>query len=65
MLYYERIDTNEETASFLSFFFCINISDIAIITVRNVGYRRDIHNSSESKAINLLEKSVLEDCGYI
>ena len=44
---------------------CLNISDIFIITVKNVGYRCIIHNISKSVAINLLENSVLEDCEYI
>ena len=43
----------------------VNISDIAIITVKNVDYRCIIHNISKSEAINLLENSVLEDRGYI
>ena len=43
----------------------INISDIAIITVKNIDYRCIIHNNGKSEAINLLESSVLEDCGYI
>ena len=41
----------------------LNISDIGIITVKNVDYRCIIHNKSE--AINLLKNSVLEDCRYI
>ena len=32
---------------------CLNISDIAIMTVKNVSYRCIIHNISKSKAINL------------
>ena len=40
---------------------CLNISNIDIITVRNVDYRRIIHNINKSEAINLLEISVLED----
>ena len=32
---------------------CINISDIAIITVKNFDYRCVIHNISKSEAINL------------
>ena len=44
---------------------CLDISDIAIITVKNVDYRCIIHNISKSEAVNLLENSVLEDCGYI
>ena len=42
-----------------------NISDIAIITVKNVDYRCIIHNISKSEAIRLLESSALEDRGYI
>ena len=37
----------------------VNISKIAIITVKNVDYRRIIKNLSKSEAINLLENSVL------
>ena len=44
---------------------CLNISNIAIITVKNVDCRRIIYNISKSKAINLLENSVLEDRGYL
>ena len=44
---------------------CLNISDITIITVKNVDYRCIIHNISKPEAINLLKNSVLEDCGYI
>ena len=43
---------------------CLNISDIAIITVKNVDYRCIIYNISKSEAINLLENSVLKDRGY-
>ena len=43
----------------------VNISKISIITVKNVDYRRIIKNLSKSEAINLLENSVLENCGYI
>ena len=42
----------------------VNISDIAIITVKNVDYRCIILNISKSEAINLLANSVLEDRGY-
>ena len=44
--------------------FCLNINDIAIITVKNVDYCCIIHNS-KSEAINLLENSMLEDCRSI
>ena len=43
----------------------VDISHIAVITVENVDYRCIIHNISKSKAINLLESSVTEDCRYI
>ena len=44
---------------------CLNIRNIAIITVKNLDYQCIIHNISKSEAINLLENSVLENCGYI
>ena len=43
----------------------VNISDIDIMTIKNVDYRCVIHSISKSKAINLLENSVLENGGYI
>ena len=42
----------------------LNISDIAIITIKNVDYCCIIHNISTYKATHLLKKSVL-DRGYI
>ena len=42
-----------------------NISDIAIIIIKNVDYRCIIHNIRKFKAINLLESSALETGGYI
>ena len=44
---------------------CLSISDIAIITVKNVDYRCNIQYINKSEAINLLENSGLEDRGYI
>ena len=44
---------------------CRNISDITIISVKNVDYRCIIHNISKSEAINLLESAVFENCAYI
>ena len=35
---------------------CADISNITIITVKNVGYRCIIHNIIKSEAINLLKK---------
>ena len=43
----------------------VNISDIAIITVKNIDYCCIIHNIGKSEAINLLKNSVLESRGYI
>ena len=43
----------------------LNVRNIVIITVKNVDYHCIIHSISKSEAINLLESSVLEDCGYI
>ena len=43
----------------------VNISNIAIITVKNIDYGYIIHNTSKSDAINLLKISVYEDGGYI
>ena len=44
---------------------CLNISDIAIIIVKNVDYRCIMYNISKSEAINLLESYVLEDRVYV
>ena len=44
---------------------CLNMRDIAIITVKDADYHCIIHNVNKSEASNLLEKSVLEDRGYI
>ena len=43
----------------------LNISDIAIITVKGIHYRCIIHDINKSEVINLLENYVLDDCGYI
>ena len=43
----------------------VNISDIAIITVKDVDCCCIIHNISKSEAINLLKNFVLDDRGYI
>ena len=42
----------------------VNISNIAIITAKNVDYCCIIHNISKSEATNLLKNSVLDDRGY-
>ena len=36
----------------------VNISDIAIITIRNVDYHYIIHNIEKSEAINILENAL-------
>ena len=43
----------------------VNISDIAIITVKNFDYCCIIYNISKSEAIDWLKNSVLETRGYI
>ena len=44
---------------------CLDISNITIITVKNVDYRYVINNISISEAINLLKSALLENGGYI
>ena len=44
---------------------CLNISDIAIITVKNVNYSCILYNINKSESIHILENFVLEDHGYI
>ena len=45
---------------------CLTISNIAIITVKNVDYRCIIHHINKPNAINLFKKkSVVENSGYI
>ena len=43
----------------------VNVSIIAVITVKNVNYRCIVHFISKSEAINLSKSYVLEDPGYI
>ena len=43
----------------------LNISDIAVITVKNVDYCCIIHNISRSETTNVLKNSVLEDRGFV
>ena len=43
----------------------VNISDIAIITIRGVDYRCIIHDFSKSETTNFFEISVLHDRGHI
>ena len=44
---------------------CLNIIDIAIITVKGDVYCCVIHDISKSEEIHLLENFVLDDRGYI
>ena len=43
----------------------VNISDISIITVKNVYNHCTMDNISKFEAINLLKSDVLENRGYI
>ena len=43
----------------------LNISDIAITTVKRVDYSHTIHDIGKSEATLFLENSVLSDRGYI
>ena len=43
---------------------CVYISDIAVITAKNVDYRCIIHDVNKSEATLLLENSVLDDHTY-
>ena len=53
MLYYDRIDISKRIDLNKS---NVNISDITIMTIKNVDYCCIIHNISKSEAINLLKK---------
>ena len=44
---------------------CLKISDIAVISVKDIDYRCIIHDIRKSKANNMLENCVLDDSGYI
>ena len=44
---------------------CVNISDITIATVKGIDYRCAIHEISKYEAIQLLENSILDNCGHI
>ena len=44
---------------------CLNISNITIITVKNVDYHCIIHNNSKSETINLLQSGVLGKRSYM
>ena len=44
---------------------CLNLSDIAIITVKNVDYCCIFYDINKSEAIILIENPVLHDRGYI
>ena len=43
----------------------VNISDIAIIAIKNVNYCCIIHNISKSEATNLLKNSAFQNRGHI
>ena len=44
---------------------CLNISNTAVITVKNVDYRCIIHDVSKSEATHLFINSAFRDRGYI
>ena len=44
---------------------CLNISTIAIITVKSGDYCCIIYNINKSEAVKLLKNSVFQDCGDI
>ena len=44
---------------------CLNISNVAIITVKNVDYCCIIHNNVKSEATDLLKNSVPVVQGYL
>ena len=44
---------------------CLNIGDIAIITVKGADYPCIFNDIYKSDAFNLLENYILDDCGYI
>ena len=44
---------------------CLNLIDIAVITVESVDYTGLIDDTSKSNAIHLFENFVLDDRGYI
>ena len=43
----------------------VNITDLPIITIKNVDYHCIIQNISKSEATNLSENSILKDRGYM
>ena len=43
---------------------CLNLSDIAIITVKSIDYRYILYNISKSDIIYLSENSMLDDQGH-
>ena len=44
--------------------FCLNNSNIAIITVKGFHYHSVIHDISKSEALHFFENYLLDDCGY-
>ena len=74
MLYYDRIDLSEKIDVAKSNgcngchdlkMLCLNLSDIAIITIKCVDYCCIFHDISRSEVLHLLESFVLDDHGYI
>ena len=44
---------------------CLNLSDIATRTVKNVDYRCFSYDITKPEVIHLSNNYVLDDCGYI
>ena len=44
---------------------CLNISDIAVITVKGFDYPCILYDASKSEAIHLLKNSLFDDPGYV
>ena len=65
LIYYLKFQNSVSNGSHNLTMLCFNMSYIATITVKSVDYRCTNHDVCKSKAINLLENSILEDRGYI
>ena len=44
---------------------CLNLSDIATITVKNVDYHYIFYDINKPDGVHLLKISELDECGYI
>ena len=53
------------TLAMILMMLCLDISSIAIVTVKGVDYRCIIHDISKSEAIHMLKNPVVDDRGCI